>query len=99
MASKRTLRDYERPEMPFERKAEVSPRGAGMATVGFEFALVVAVFFLGGLFLDGKLGTRPWLAAAGALVGVAAGMFLLIRRVVRASRDDQEAGPGQSGRR
>lgn len=92
MAKDRPLKDWKRPEMPFERKAAVSPRAAGMATVGFEFGLVVAVFFLGGLFLDGKLDTKPWLAAGGALLGVSVGMYLLIRRVVRASRQEEEEG-------
>ena len=99
MVKDRRLKDYDRPEMPFERDAYVSPKAASMATVGFEFALVVALFFLGGLFLDGKLGTKPWLAAGGALVGVTAGMVLLIRRVVRASRDDEEGPPKGSGPR
>jgi F0F1-type ATP synthase assembly protein I len=99
VAKKHPLKDYERPEMPFERKAYVSARAASMATVGFEFGLVVALFFLGGLYLDGKLDTKPWLAAAGALVGVSVGMYLLIRRVVRASRAEEEARREESDRR
>jgi F0F1-type ATP synthase assembly protein I len=89
------LKDYERPQMPFERDAEASGQATNLATVGFEFGGVVALFFLGGLFLDGKLGTEPWLAAAGALLGVAVGMVLLIRRVMRASRSD--SGPDRKG--
>jgi len=77
------LPDYERPVLPFEREAQVG-RGAGRwASVGFEFGIYVALFFLGGLYLDGKFGTRPWLAALGALLGVALGMTMLIRRVLR----------------
>ena len=73
--------DYKRPVMPFERKATVDGSVGRFGAVGFEFALYVTVFFLGGLWLDGKFGTRPWAAAIGALVGVGMGMYMLIRRV------------------
>ena len=77
----RTL-DYERPVLPFERKAE--PMGAwGWASVGVEFGLIVVLFFLGGRWLDGRLGATPWLTLTGSLLGVAAGMFLLIRSALR----------------
>jgi len=75
------LPDYERPTMPFERKATINPGLGRWSAVGFEFGIYVALFFLGGLWLDGKFGTRPWWAAAGALVGVAWGMYMLIRRI------------------
>jgi F0F1-type ATP synthase assembly protein I len=83
MARKRKpLPEYERPIMPFEREADLS-RGVGAwASVGFEFGIYVAVFFLGGLWLDGKFGTKPWLAALGAMFGVGIGMYMLIRRVM-----------------
>jgi hypothetical protein len=73
--------DYERPTMPFERKATIDASVGRWGAIGFEFGLFVAVFFLGGLWLDGKFGTRPWAAAIGALVGVGMGMYMLIRRV------------------
>lgn len=79
--------DYERPEMPFERKASIGVGVGRWGAIGFEFGIYVALFFLGGLWVDGKLGSRPWGAAVGALVGVALGMFMLIRRVSGASSD------------
>ena len=87
------LRDYERPELPFERKAQGPPTHLAYASVGIEFGLIVALFFLGGRFLDGKFETAPWLAAGGALLGIALGMYRLIRGVLRL----QERDRGESG--
>ncbi len=83
------LGDYKRPEMDFEREASFS-RGAGSwAAVGIEFAVYVVLFFLGGKWLDGKFGWEPWGAAMGALAGACVGMYMLIRRVMRASASDE----------
>ena len=98
MAKKRApLPDYERPVMPFEREAEFGRGVTGWATVGFEFGIYVTVFFLGGLWLDGKFGTRPWLAALGAMLGVGVGMYMLIRRVMRDSAPEAEKGKDGDG--
>ena len=100
MAKKsRHMPDYERPVMPFEREADIGRGVSAWASVGFEFGIYVAVFFLGGLWLDGKFGTRPWLAAVGAMFGVGVGMYMLIRRVMRVSepeRDDKKDDEGPS---
>ncbi len=77
------VRDYKRPVMPFEREAEGGAGKFAMASVGIEFGVIVVLFFLGGRWLDGKFGTEPWLAAAAALLGVALGMYRLIRGVTR----------------
>jgi hypothetical protein len=74
---------YERPTLPWERKADPIVGWGQWATAGFEFGLCVVLFFLGGRWLDGRLSTAPWLTLAGTLVGVAAGMYLLIRTAVR----------------
>lgn len=55
------------------------------ATVGLDVVLSVLLGLFGGRFLDGKLGTGPWLAAIGFAFGVAAGA----RSIVRAYRDMQ----------
>jgi F0F1-type ATP synthase assembly protein I len=55
--------------------------------VGFEF--IAAIFVLGGLgwWLDSRLKTTPWLMIAGAGLGFAAGLWLLIRAAFRSFRD------------
>jgi hypothetical protein len=92
---------YERPVLPWEREPERA--GAGRwAGAGIEFGLAVVLFFLGGRWLDGHLGTEPWLGVVGALLGVAVGTYLLVRPLFhgqrapspRAPRTDQDvAGP------
>jgi len=41
----------------------------------------VALGTLTGYFLDRRLGTKPWLLVAGALVGIVAGFYSFIRAV------------------
>jgi hypothetical protein len=90
--------------MPFERKAE----GLGAwrwSSAGIEFGLAVVVFFLGGRWLDGKLGSGPWLTMSGSLVGVAVGTYLLIRPLLRPPArpsppegdDPRKGGPAAKG--
>jgi F0F1-type ATP synthase assembly protein I len=35
-----------------------------------------------GWFLDGKLGTRPWLLVSGAVLGISLGFYLFFRAIV-----------------
>jgi F0F1-type ATP synthase assembly protein I len=52
---------------------------------------VTAALLLGGAagwWLDGKLGTKPWLLLAGLLAGVAIGMYQLGRVVLGSGRQD-----------
>lgn len=75
--------DYRRPTLPWERKASDAVGWGSWATAGFEFGACVVLFFLGGKWLDGRLSTAPWLTLVGTLLGVAAGMYLLIRTALR----------------
>ena len=77
------LEAYDRPEMPWERKADVQGSGSKMATAGLEFAMVVGLFFAGGWWLDQKLQTKPWLFIGLGMLGVAVGMWRLIARANR----------------
>ena len=90
MAEKKPeLPDYKRPEMDFEKEPSIS-RGAGSwAAVGIEFAIYVVLFFLVGKWLDGKFGWKPWGTAMGGLFGACVGMYMLIRRVMRANASEE----------
>ena len=48
---------------------------------GASYTLIGAILFLGGLgyFLDGRLGTGPWLAVAGLFLGIVVGFYELIK--------------------
>jgi hypothetical protein len=93
--SERRPPSYQRPELPFERKAVVT--GWEWSAVGFEFAVAVVLFFLGGRWLDGKLGTEPLWSALGALVGVAVGTYLLLRPVLRGRTRPTPPPTGERG--
>jgi ATP synthase protein I len=57
------------------------------ASVGIEFSVSTVIGLLGGRWLDGKLGTDPWLMIVGLLLGVVAGFRSLIRTARRANQD------------
>ena len=48
---------------------------------GASYTLIGAILLLGGIgyFLDGRLGTRPWLAVTGLLLGIVVGFYELIK--------------------
>jgi F0F1-type ATP synthase assembly protein I len=59
-------------------------------TVGIEVALSVLVGLIGGHWLDGKLGTGPWLTVVGVVYGVAAAARALYRATRRANQEAEE---------
>ena len=75
------------------------PRSAGfewatrVTSIGLEFAVPAAL----GHGLDRWLGTGPWLAAVGALLGMAVGMLHVFRLPAEMARDAERrrAGTGR----
>jgi ATP synthase protein I len=66
-----------------------------LASVGIEFSISTLVGLLGGRWLDGKLGTEPWLMIVGLVLGVSAGMRSLLRAARTAnerSRSNEREG-------
>jgi F0F1-type ATP synthase assembly protein I len=55
--------------------------------VGIEIAVAIFIGYLGGRFLDRKLGTEPWISYAGLLAGMGAAIKALLR-VIRSYRRD-----------
>ena len=55
------------------------------AGVGMQFALTFLAFGACGWWLDGRLGTAPWLMIAGILLGAAGAFYSLVRQVGPAS--------------
>ena len=68
-------------------------RHSGM---GLEFAAAVAGFALVGLWIDRRYGTAPWGLVVGLILGMAGGLYNLVRESLKAVRDagreDAEAG-------
>lgn len=59
-------------------------------TVGLDFAVAVVIGFLGGWWLDNKLGSKPWLSVVGLLLGVAAGFNLLFKAAKRMREEAEQ---------
>jgi len=68
---------------------------ARIGAVGIHLAVATVVGLLGGYWLDGKLGTSPYLTVAGLLLGVVAGFRNLIREARSATRDQAQDGNTQ----
>lgn len=51
------------------------------AGLGFQFVASMALLGLGGYWLDGKLGTHPWLLIVGIFLGAAGGFYSLLQAV------------------
>jgi ATP synthase protein I len=63
----------------------------GFGTVGLEIVLAVTFGTFGGHWLDGRLGTEPWLMLVGAGFGIAAAARFLwraTRRLQHATNND-----------
>lgn len=63
------------------------PSPASFAGAGAQFVLSILLFLYIGKWLDGRLGTSPWLLMVGVFVGAAGGFFSFYRRIMAASRD------------
>jgi len=55
----------------------------GMVTsLGFSMAAAVAIGLLAGRWLDDVLGSSPWATVAGIILGMAAGLWSVYKRVL-----------------
>ncbi|GAB4203818.1 MAG: hypothetical protein OHK0013_18250 [Sandaracinaceae bacterium] len=67
-------------------------KGQRLALVGTELTVSILIGLFGGHWLDGRLGSRPWLTLLGLLLGVAAGFNSLLRVARREqARIDRQA--------
>ena len=56
--------------------------GSEFAGVGLQFAITIVLFALGGIWIDKRLGTSPWLLIVMVLGGSALGFWSMYRRMV-----------------
>jgi F0F1-type ATP synthase assembly protein I len=73
--------------------------GAGYSIVaaGFTLALSILLFLGAGVLLDRWLHTRPIFTLVGVLVGLGAGMYAFIVRVLAESPSRKRPGGGAGG--
>ena len=52
-----------------------------LSTIGMSFVLALVIGFGAGYWLDGVLGTKPWLSFVGFFLGLAAGVLNVYREI------------------
>jgi len=77
-------------------KAEAWRGSGSLGTIGLEIVLSIAFGFFGGRWLDGKLGTEPWLSVIGFLFGIGAAVkaFMRASSEMRAAAEREEREQG-----
>lgn len=70
--------------------------------VGLELAGAVAGFALLGYWIDRRFATEPWGVVGGVILGLAGGLYNLVKQSLQAVRearieDEGSAGPGGPG--
>jgi ATP synthase protein I len=65
--------------------------------VGIEIAVAICIGYLGGHYLDRKLGTQPWLSYLGLLAGIGAAVKALVRLSRDYKRDQKRSDARGSG--
>ncbi len=68
----------------------------GVGTLGLEVALSIMIGLFGGQWLDGRLGTSPWLTLLASAFGLAAAIRAILRqmRIMKREADKEEALEG-----
>jgi len=67
-----------------------------LSTIGMSFVFAIVLGFGAGFWLDGALGTKPWLSFIGFFFGLAAGVLNVYRVLQlsnRASSSTSSTGP------
>ena len=60
---------------------------ANLAMVGLQVAIGVGIGLVVGSWLDKRYGWQPWGATIGAMLGLAGGLYLLIKEAIRINKD------------
>ena len=68
-----------------------------MGTIGLSFVFALVIGFGAGYWLDGALGTKPWLSFVGFFLGLAAGVLNVYRVLQLADKDRSRGSTGSSG--
>jgi ATP synthase protein I len=74
---------------PAARRSRQMYEGLSASAAGLELGVSVAIGALFGRWLDGRLGTEPWLLIVFLILGLIAGFRGVLRAVARAERADR----------
>lgn len=61
-----------------------------LSIVGIQFPVAIAIGYFWGRWMDGWLGTGPWLMIVFSIFGIVAGFVNLFRITARATREEAE---------
>ncbi len=71
--------------MPSRRSDEAGPQARPQAFryagLGVQFSAVIGVFAWAGWWVDGKLGSAPWLLIVGVFLGFLGGLISLVHKI------------------
>jgi ATP synthase protein I len=71
---------------PVARRTKRMYQGLSESSVGLELGLAVVLGLMFGIWLDGKLGTEPWMMLLFLVLGLVAGFRNLVRAIARADK-------------
>jgi ATP synthase protein I len=77
---------------PAARMGKRIYQGLSASSAGLELGISVGLGALFGSWLDGKLGSEPWMMMVFLVVGVIAGFRGVLRAVARADREGKPRG-------
>lgn len=69
-----------------------------LSTIGLAFVFALVMGFAGGYWLDGQLGTKPWLSLLGFAIGLAAGVLNVVRTMQSVSANESRPAPPDAPR-
>lgn len=61
--------------------------------LGITLAVTILVFLFAGMWLDGKLGTKPWLTLIFTLIGFGGGFYSFYLSIRKLTADDEKENP------
>ena len=68
-----------------------------LSTIGLSFVFALVLGFAAGYWVDGMLGTSPWLSFVGFFLGLAAGVLNVYRVMQLADQDRSSGSTGSTG--
>jgi F0F1-type ATP synthase assembly protein I len=72
------------------RSAASLRRIADASSLGLAFPIAIVIGYFFGRWLDGVLGTAPWMMAMFSIFGIAAGFLNAIRTAIRIGREEDQ---------
>lgn len=76
--------------MSKENEPQRASKYIRFSSVGIQMGIIIAGFAYLGHYLDGKYQTKtPWWTLGLSLFGVAAGLYIMIKEVIKISKEDE----------